>query len=191
MFPIEAFQATLEKFAAILREHQIRFHLTGGVTSIVYAEPRMTQDIDIVVDNAALSQNLEKIIGVLSTSDFLFDQQAIRSAIENQKMFQLLDVAESLKLDIYPRELVEGELERSGEVELFEGVFYPIASRIDTAVAKLWWAEQGSHKSRSDLRHLYFNAPKTDRNEIGRIASELGRGSLLQDILVETDEIDL
>lgn len=151
----------------------------------------MTQDIDIVVDNAAFSKNLVAILEAFSESEFLFDKQSVRSAIANHKMFQLLDIAESLKLDVYPRELVEGELERSGTVELFDGVFYPIASRIDTAVAKLLWVEQGSHKSRRDLRHLYSTASKVEQDEITRLASELGKQSLLQGVLAESDEIDI
>ena len=51
MLPIETFRATLGKIIKILQAFQIRFHLTGGVTSIAYSEPRMTQDVDIVIDN--------------------------------------------------------------------------------------------------------------------------------------------
>ena len=191
MFPIEAFQETLDKFTSILRRHQVRFHLTGGVTSVAYAEPRMTQDIDIVVDNAAFSQNLVAILDELSIGNYLFDEQSVRSAIAKHKMFQLLYIAESLKLDIYPRELVEGELERSGIIELFDGVFYPIASRNDTAIAKLLWVEQGSHKSRRDLRHLFLTASREEQAQITQLAMELGKQSLLQEVLAEIDEIDL
>ena len=54
MFPVEAFQSTLGKAADIFRQLAIRFHLTGGVTSVLYGGPRMTQNIDIVADNRAL-----------------------------------------------------------------------------------------------------------------------------------------
>ena len=43
MFPVEAFQSTLGKAAAIFWQLRIRFHLTGGETSVLYGEPRMTQ----------------------------------------------------------------------------------------------------------------------------------------------------
>ena len=54
MFPVEAFQNTLCKVAEIFRRPGVRFHLTGGVTSVLYGGPRMTQNIDIVADNRAL-----------------------------------------------------------------------------------------------------------------------------------------
>ena len=73
MFPIEAFQSTLGKAAEIFRQLAIRFHLTGDVTSVLYGEPRMTQDIDIVADNRALSAQLDSFLTLLDESDFLFD----------------------------------------------------------------------------------------------------------------------
>lgn len=54
MFPVEAFRNTLVKAVAILERYSIRFHLTGGITSVLYGEPRMTQDIDIVIDNRVI-----------------------------------------------------------------------------------------------------------------------------------------
>ena len=50
MFPIEAFRRTLGKATDIFRQLGIRFHLTGGVAAVYYAEPRLTHDIDIVID---------------------------------------------------------------------------------------------------------------------------------------------
>lgn len=191
MFPVEAFQSTLKKFAEVLQQHDIPFHLTGGVTSIAYAEPRMTQDIDIVVDNETLAYELGQVIEAFETSDFLFDENSVRTAVERRKMFQLLDSVESLKLDVYPRELVAGELSRSDRIELFEGVFYPIASRTDTAIAKLLWIDQGSHKSRRDLRLLFRNASKTEQEEIERVAEQHGKTGLLLQVLGESDEVDL
>ena len=60
MFPVEAFQATLGKATEIFQQLGVRFHLTGGVTSVLYGEPRMTQDIDIVADNQVLAEQLDR-----------------------------------------------------------------------------------------------------------------------------------
>jgi hypothetical protein len=34
MFPIDTFRTTLEKIIAILQQLDVKFHLTGGVTSV-------------------------------------------------------------------------------------------------------------------------------------------------------------
>ena len=190
MFPIEAFQRTLGKAIDIFRQLGIRFHLTGGVAAVYYAEPRLTQDIDIVIDNAQTQATLAELLKRLEGSDFLFDAESVRRAVISRGMFQLLDRRESLKLDIYPRELIPGELNRSVEQEVFEGTMIPIASRVDTVVSKLVWASKGSSKSRRDVRHMFRQAPEEDRQLIKHFSDQLGLSRLLQEILTGQEEID-
>ena len=191
MFPVDTFRTTLAKIFAIFRMYSIKFHLTGGITSIAYGEPRLTQDIDIVVDNEALKRHLHLFIESLRKSDFLFDEPAIRPAVDRKQMFQLLDSVEALKLDIYPRELIPGELDRSNTLELFDGIFVPVASLADTAVAKLIWIDKGSHKSRSDLRQLFRISTPSQRQTIEQLATDLGLRGILSQVLSESDEIDI
>ena len=190
MFPIDTFRKSLEKLIALLNVHEIKFHLTGGVTNIAYGEPRMTQDIDVVVDNEALRRNLDAFIESLGDSEFLFDENDIKQAVKQKGMFQLLDSVEALKLDIYPRELIPGELDRSEKIEIFDGMFVPIASLIDTAVAKLIWVEKGSHKSRRDLRQLMRISTDFQRQAIISQAAGIGLYNPLTNVLSEPDEID-
>jgi len=189
MFPVDAFRTTLSKAVAILGEHEISFHLTGGITSVFYGEPRMTQDIDIVIDNQAIATCLNAFLGSLEESDFIFDEASIRSAVSARGMFQLLDSVDSLKLDIYPRELIPGELSRSVLAEVFEGEELPIASRADSAVSKLIWVSKGSHKSRRDLQQIFRTAKAADRQSIRELAERIQLESLLDEVLDEPDEI--
>jgi hypothetical protein len=190
MFPVDAFRTTVEKITAILQTYKIRFHLTGGITTVAYGEPRMTQDVDIVVDNQAVKMQLDSFIESLRGSDFIFDEKTIRTAVDQKQMFQLLDSVEALKLDIYPRELIPGELERSKKLELFEGMLIPVASLADTAMAKLIWISKGSHKSRRDLRQLVRISAESQRQTIEQLATDLGLQGLLSEVLSESDEIE-
>lgn len=191
MFPIETFRTTLEKIVKILQGFQIKFHLTGGVTSIAYSEPRMTQDVDIVIDHGAVAGQLDSFIRSLQDSDFLFDEATLRSAVSKKQVFQLLDSVEALKLDLYPRELIRGELDRSNIVELFDGWFIPIASLPDAAISKLIWISKGSHKSRRDLRQLIRITSRSQRQTIDQLAISHGLGKLLSEVLAESDEIEV
>ena len=119
----------------------------------------------------------------------MFDGPSLCRAIEKRAMFQLFDNAEALKLDIYPRELIVGELSRSCLVEIFAGVELPVVSRVDAAAAKLVWIGKGSHKSRRDLRQIYRTSSKTDRAQIQELAQQLKLKSLLDEVLHEPDEI--
>lgn len=189
MFPVDVFRLTVEKLVHILQPLEVRFHLTGGVTSAAYGEPRMTQDIDIVVENAGLSSQLDAFLDALRRSDFLFDEQSIRQAVQSKGMFQLFDGIEALKLDLYPRELVAGELSRSRIVEIFSGVHLPIVSRVDAALSKLIWASKGSHKSRRDFRRMLQFASSAEQAEIKEVATQMNLEEVLREVIAEPDEL--
>jgi hypothetical protein len=189
MYPAEIFRDTLSRLLEILTRHGVRFHLTGGITSVAYGEPRMTQDIDIVVDNPSLAASLDAFIAAATQAGFMLDPDTVRHAVAKKAMFQLFDMAEALKIDVYPREMIPGELDRSTALEVFEGVLIPVVSRPDAAASKLAWASKGSHKSRRDLRQIVRRMPQAERVELDRLAGLLGLGDLLTQILGEPDEI--
>jgi hypothetical protein len=189
MFPVDAFRKTMEKFVAIMTHHHIRFHLTGGITSAAYGEPRMTQDIDFVADPRGLAEHSDEVIAAFQSVDFLFDPAAVRAAIRDGEMFQLFDLRESLKIDVYARELIPGELNRSATLAIFEGLELPIVSRADAAMSKLIWVSKGSHKSRRDLRHLFRTSDLVTQLSIRGLAEAARLSSLLDEVLVEPDEI--
>ncbi len=189
MFPVEAFQRTVEKFTSILQRLEIPFHMTGGSVSSAYGEPRLTQDIDVVISPKVAKRRLDDFMEALSSSDFLYTPQVIRDGVLRGDMFQLLDTQESLKLDVYPRELIPGELDRSETVELFEGVYLPIVSRNDAALSKLIWIDKGSHRSRRDLRSIFRNCSPDQQAAIRESASLIGLEQLLEVVLAESDEI--
>lgn len=189
MFPVEAFRSTLGKFVQIATALELPFHLTGGSISSAYGEPRLTQDIDIVISPVVARAKLDRLIELLSQSDFMFSETAVRRAVLVGDLFQLLDNTESLKLDLYPRELIAGELCRSELVEVFSGMSLPIVSRIDAAASKLVWIQKGSYRSRRDLRSIVRNSDDAQQEDIRAIARELGLSELLEQVLRETDEI--
>lgn len=189
MYEIESFQRTLDAFASILRKLEIRFHLTGGVTSAAYGEPRMTQDIDLVIDPVGAKEQLDGLIEALNQSPFLFDESLLQRAVAEGGLFQLLDEEALLKLDVYPREMIPGELGRSSQVEVFAGKRYPIVSRVDAVVSKLMWVAKGSHKSRRDCRILFQGCSVDERNCVHQHAKDLGLATMLAAILDESDDL--
>ena len=189
MFPVEAFQRTLEKFVHIAETLELPFHITGGSISSAYGEPRLTQDIDIVVSPDVAKQRVDELIDLLAASDLLFTELAVRKAIQGGELFQLLDMSESLKLDIYPRELIAGELQRSQSLELFEGFILPVVSQTDAALSKLIWIDKGSQRSRRDLRGIFRGCDPQQQQEVRRQAAERSLAELLDDVLNEEDEI--
>ncbi len=189
MFPVEAFSKTIGKFVAISDSLELPFHLTGGSISSAYGEPRLTQDIDIVISPDVAKRRVNDLVTELASSDFLFTETAVRPAVESGGLFQLLDKTESLKLDIYPRELIPGELHRSTHIELFEGVVLPVVSRVDAALSKLIWIDKGSQRSRRDFRGIFQNCDPPQQANIREQATGMKLVALLDEVLSEPDEI--
>jgi len=191
VFPIEAFADSVHAIADILRNLAIPFHLTGGITSLAYGEPRMTQDVDLVLDPVRCREIVDGLISALESSRFLFDRATLRAAVRDERQFQLLDSIESLKLDLYPRELIEGELQRSVQFEVFQGSTVPIVSLPDAVISKLLWISNGSHKSRRDVRQLFRACKPAELDSVRVLAESSSLSQLLEEVLSEPDEIDL
>lgn len=189
MFPIEAFREPVERFVAILRLLDIRHHLTGGVVSVAWGEPRLTQDIDIVIDRVSTQANVQLFIDSVRSAGFYADEQGVRKAVQAGRPFQLLDPVAVLKLDVYPRELIPGELSRSVLAEVFPGSSIAIVSRSDAAVSKLIWISKGSHKSRQDLRQIARRLADEEMDFLRSQASRLQLTDLLDSVLSESGEI--
>lgn len=103
MYPAEAFRETVAKLMVILDRFGVRFHMTGGAATIAYGEPRMTQDIDLVVDPQPLAANIVLFLEAVKATGFLVDEETATKAVAEGGMFQLLDLGQSLKVDRLPR----------------------------------------------------------------------------------------
>lgn len=191
MLPAEGFRPTLTKLVQVLDLLRIRFHLTGGIASIAYAEPRMTQDLDLVLDRDQVLAVRDQFLTALSEAGFHFDEQTARKAIESRQMFQLLDMEQVIKLDLYVRCLIPGELDRSVRTELFPGMAIPIVARTDAALSKLIWIQHGSHRSRRDLRRILAGATSDEFVTVRQTADNMNLAELLEEVLAEQDEIDV
>ena len=113
VLPVEGFLPTLTKLVAVLEQFEIRFHLTDVSTAIAYGEPRMTQDVDLVLDPERVPVVQEGFLEALTAAGFYFSDSTAAEAIASGKMFQLLDIEQVVKLDLYVRCLLPGALDRS------------------------------------------------------------------------------
>jgi hypothetical protein len=187
----EGFQPTLTKLVDVLDRLRIRYHLTGGITSVVYGEPRLTQDLDLVLDPDRVLVVKDELLQALSAAGFHFSEPLAREAIQSRQMFQLIDVDQVIKLDLYVRCLIPGELDRSVREELFPGMVLPIVARADAALSKLVWIHHGSHRSRRDLRRILEGATPEELDSVQGSAHDMGLAALLAEVLAEPDEIDV
>lgn len=191
MFSLNEFHRCLSCIAGFLRSCDVRFHLTGGAAAIAYGDPRTTQNLDLVVDRNKLNELKSDFVRHLQQNRFLFHEPTLLAAIEAGKLIQLIDVESTLKLNPYPRELVPGELSRASEIEIMPGLLLPVASRPDLVISKLIWISKGSHKSRRDVRQIMLRSSETDIGLTNALADQMQLRHLLDEVLAETDQIDV
>ncbi|MBK7057875.1 MAG: hypothetical protein IPH52_23045 [Leptospiraceae bacterium] len=89
----------LKKTLSVLDAHNIEYMLVGSFVSSLYGEPRSTQDIDMIV---SINRNhIANLIREFPPPKYYLDEELIQLAIENEKMFNLLDTEEGDKIDFY------------------------------------------------------------------------------------------
>jgi hypothetical protein len=164
-----------------LSAHGIDFMLTGSVAMAYYAMPRMTRDLDIVVELGL--GDVEALMDAFS-ADFYIDEDAARDAIASERLFNLMHLASAIKIDLIVRKSSDYrllEFDRRRYVPF--GVIHTwIVSREDLILSKLVWAQDsGSELQRRDIRQLLSGDFEADY--LDRWAAVLGVGQLLQDLM--------
>jgi len=165
--------------------------VTGSVVSSLQGEPRATHDIDVVVDIAELEA--EALVHAFPPPDFYLDGQAIRDAIRQKSMFNLLDTGSGDRVDFW---LLTGDpfdKSRFGRRQRIEalGLSIFVSSPEDTIVMKLRWAARsgGSEKQYGDaLRVFEVQRGVLDVDYIERWVGDLGLGDLWSRLKRETAE---
>jgi hypothetical protein len=90
----------LRRVSEGLSAHNLTFMMTGSFALAHYATPRMTRDVDIVV--AVNAPAAETVIAELST-DFYVDPDSVRTAIQSERMFNMMHLSSAIKIDFIVR----------------------------------------------------------------------------------------
>jgi hypothetical protein len=175
----------LETVVTVLEGLGIEYHVTGGLASSFYGEPRLTQDVDFVV---RLTPSTVARLSAELSRDFFLDPERAALAAASEGMFQALHRELLIKADLHVGEDVPGELVRSRKVEIFEGVTVRLVSKEDAILSKLLWAKQGSSKSRGDVLGMLLDPQPVDEDLLRRLAEELGCAALLDEIRFEIEQ---
>ena len=92
-------QDLLSKVVQALDASGCAYMLTGSFASSMQGEPRLSHDIDLVVDFSAKA--LPALLQRFPSPEFYLDEQIVREAIGAKTMFSLLQVSEGDKVDFW------------------------------------------------------------------------------------------
>lgn len=168
----------LQDAAARLERAGISYMLTGSIALSYYAQPRMTRDIDVVVE---LEGRKAAAVTALFVPDYYVADADVGRAIAGDGMFNVLHLVKLVKLDFIVRKDTpyrRHEFGRRQRVRM-PGFETWIVSREDLILSKLAWAkDSGSEMQLRDVQALL--AGGADRKYLERWAEELSVTELLR-----------
>jgi hypothetical protein len=163
-----------------LIEYQIPFMLTGSIAMNYFVEPRMTRDIDLVIH--LKEENIPLIVKMFEKDNYI-DEGAIKWAIENNHMFNIIHNETVTKVDFILRKSNEHrllEFERRQQIQFLNIKTY-IVSLEDLIISKLYWIKD----SKSDLQKrdiLLLLASSYETHYVEKWSKNLGLESILEEI---------
>jgi hypothetical protein len=160
----------------------IPYMLTGSLAMAMYAEPRMTRDIDIVIEyQPADSDRLARLFQDIS----YVDKSMIEEAARQESTFSILHNEWIIKADFIARKsgtYRELEFSRRRDIEV-EGVNIWVVSPEDLVLSKLDWAKASSSELQMrDVHSIVTSVHNLDWEYLRKWSRQLGLAQLLDEV---------
>lgn len=159
----------------------IPYFITGAVASIAYGEPRLTNDIDIVVD--LKEDDILQLKKYFPENNFYLDVDTAQKAVRQKRQFNIIHPASGLKADMMIPEkdaLDESRFHRIKRLKPTEDTEANFASPEDVIIKKMQFYQEGqSDKHIRDIAGiLQISEELIDFSYIDLWAKRLGLESL-------------
>lgn len=169
----------LEIFSEVIRrleENEIPYMVVGSIASMIYGEPRLTHDMDLVVDIAL--KDAKRIPPIFPENEFYCPhEEVIIAEVNHRGQFNLIHHDSGLKIDLMirkqtPHSIVE--FARRQKTPFWEGQDAFIATPEDVILKKLDFLRQGgSEKHIQDIRGILSNT-EVDESYLQDWITQLG-----------------
>lgn len=167
----------LAQVVEVLDRLRLRYFVTGSMATILYGEPRLTNDIDIVVDLPR--HGIRQFCRCFPEPEFYVSVESAERAVRTGSQFNIIQPSSGLKVDVMIPSRDEFDTSRFSRVrrlEASQGVKAPFASPEDAILMKLvYFCEGGSEKHLRDIRGiLEVSSDDLDIGYIERWTEDLG-----------------
>lgn len=147
-----------------LEEANVAYMLTGSLASNFYAVPRMTRDIDIVIE--LKSTDIDHLCEILE-KDFYFEKSAVQEAVQRRSMFNIIHNDSVCKIDFIIRKNVDyrkTEFLRKKQINV-DGTLVWIVAPEDLIISKLFWAKDSiSEMQIKDIQNILKSVHDLDQS---------------------------
>ncbi|MHB0937952.1 MAG: nucleotidyl transferase AbiEii/AbiGii toxin family protein [Armatimonadota bacterium] len=156
-----------------LAEAGIDYMITGSIASAIYAVPRMTRDIDVVIHVSPVEG--EKLIAVFK-EDYYLDEETLLQAIRRHEMFNVIDQKTVIKIDFIIRkndEYRRVEFDRRRQIAIDGHLIWVVAPE-DLILSKLLWVKESESELQfRDVKQLLATVKGMDTDYLRDWAARL------------------
>ena len=156
-----------------LNRADIPYMVSGSMAANYYTVPRMTRDIDIVIE--LKETDIDKFVNLFQ-SDFYTDKETIKKQVRQQGIFNLIHNQYVIKIDLIVKKssaYQEAAFLRKKEVLIRSSPMWFISPE-DLIISKLSWAKDSLSEMQLDVRNLIETVDNLDLRYIDNWISQLG-----------------
>jgi hypothetical protein len=172
----------LTSVAVQLEAAGIPYMVTGSMAANYYATPRMTRDLDLVVELS--EEDVSRFVNIFQ-AEYYIDHDMVRQAIQSKSMFNMIHNALVVKVDCIVRKDSEYRREEFARRRAITvaGRRISMVAPEDLILSKLDWAKDSrSQMQLDDVRNLMRSVPGLDHAYVNRWVEQLGLTAVYQEI---------
>jgi len=144
----------LKRISDSLESKKIPYMVSGGLALNAYSVPRMTLDIDLVVE--LLPTNIDEFLSIFD-ENFYLNPDVVKAEVARKGMFNAIDNITGFKIDFIVRKTTEyrvNEFNRKKKARIAELELWIVAPE-DLIISKLEWIQLlQSEKQIEDIKSL-------------------------------------
>lgn len=162
---------------------KVPYMLTGSMAMAFYSSPRMTRDVDLVVELNRLA--VDRLVELFA-GDCYIETESVRQAVETHSMFNVIHREWALKADFVVRKASEYRAVEFARRQLleFEGNEVWVVAVEDLILSKLVWSKTSHSALQSrDVRQLLSSEIALDREYLRKWAQALKVERLLEEAM--------
>jgi len=156
-----------------LNKAGISYMFTGSVATNFYATPRMTRDVDVIIE--LRETDVDRLCDLFE-NDFYVDRDMVRSAVKRNGMFNIINYESVFKIDFIIRkdDKYRREEFKRRKCIVFEGMEVYVTAPEDLMLSKLYWAKDSlSELQLGDVKNLLKSVKILDKDYLEQWARYL------------------
>lgn len=162
----------LKRISLSLEKENIPYMLSGSIALNNYTVPRMTLDIDIVIE--LKEDNINNFLSIFG-ENYYVNENVVADEVKRSGMFNVIDHETGFKIDFIIRknsEYRQHEFQRRQKIRISDFEIW-IVTPEDLVVSKIEWIQRlKSDKQISDIENL-LAIPDIDKNYIKKWCDKL------------------